>query len=227
MLSKHHFKMITSALFMAIVIPVLYSSCIKDRLQQAVLVVPPPVNIPPVDTIPVSTDTALHLLDYWDFNTNDTSTLLMPTFATGSAAITYVSNYFDDVNPGSSFNVRNGDTTGDALRMRNPFTSVTFLFPTTGYKNPVFTFAAQRSSNGPSVNNIFYTIDGINFINDSLLTTSISLDTAWAAYKVDFTGVKRVSNNAKFAIQFISGNNNTGTSGNDRYDNVALDAYKQ
>ena len=224
-------KFFLFALFIACT-AITVSSCVKDRIQPVVIVPPP------VDTSGSGTDTSgntgtdtssgtFQVVDYWNFNSNDTSTLLIPNVSFSSASISYVANYFDDVNPGSSFNVRNNDSAGDALRMRNPFVSVTFNLPTTGYTKPVFTFAAQRSNSGPMVNNIYYTIDGTNFINDSLAQTSFSIDTAWTLQSIDFSGITRINNNANFAIRFISGDNNTGTSGNDRYDNVTLEAYKK
>lgn len=218
--------------FVACVI-ITVSSCVKDRIQPAVVIVTPPIDTMHHDTTGTGsggTDTSsgtFTLLDYWNFNSNDTSTLLIPNVSLNSASISYVSASFDDVNPGSAINVRNNDEAGDGLRMRNPFTSITFNVPTTGCSKPVFTFASQRSSSGPTINNIYYTIDGTSFINDSLAAGSISIDTAWTKYSVSFAGIKRADNNAKFAIRLITGNNNTGTSGNDRYDNVTLEAYKK
>ena len=205
----------------------LNTSCVKDRIQP---VVTPPVDsttIPPIDSTTIPADTSLHLLDYWNFNSSDTNQMLIPSPILGSASITYVAAYYDAVSPGSTINLRISDSAGTGLRMRNPFTSVTFNMPTTGYKKPAFTFSAERSNSGPMSDNVYYTVDGTNFINDSISTASFSLDTTWALYKVDFSAISRVSNNPAFAVKFISQDNNTGTSGNDRYDNVTLEAYKQ
>ena len=205
------------------------SSCIKDRIQPTVVIVtPPPVDTTVTDTTVTDTSSgSFQVVDYWNFNSNDTTQMLIANPIFGRTSITYQGNYHDAVNPGSTLNARNGDSAGNGLRMRNPFVSVTFTMPTTGYTKPVFTFAVQRSSNGPTINNIYYSIDGTNFISDSLSQTSVSIDTVWALHSIDFSGITRANNNPNFAIRLVTGDNNTGTSGNDRYDNVTLEAHKK
>jgi hypothetical protein len=206
-------KKITLLLIPAFIYFFSATSCVKDRVSA-----------------PAAPDTSLGsrmLIHYWNFNSSDTTQMLMPNTSIGGASITYVAAYYDAVDPGSSFNLRNGDTAGTGLRMRNPFTSVTFNLPTTGYQQPILIFAAERSSNGPSIDNVSYTLDGTTFTAGGLAANTFALDTLWNEYTFDFSSIAGASNNPHFAVQFSSANNNTGTSGNDRYDNVTLDAYKQ
>jgi hypothetical protein len=199
------------------------TSCVKDRVQPAVVVTPP-------DTTGVTNDT-LYLIDYWNFNSVDTSTIsvLVPNYTVNGASITYVAAYYDVVTPGDTANARFGDSAGNGLRMRNPFASITFHMPTTGYQKPLFTFDAESSSStGPTVDSIYYTLDGSTFINTGLSSATFTLSqTAWMEYQFDLSRIAGATNNPNFAIEFVTANSNTGTSGNDRYDNVTLEAYKQ
>lgn len=196
------------------------TSCVKDRTM--------PVVVSPQDTTGITNDT-LYLIDYWNFNSADTTQMLVPNSTVNGANITWVAAYYDAVDPGSTINARNNDTAGTGLRMRNPFTSVTFNMPTTGYQKPILTFAAESSSSsGPTVDDIFYTLDGSTFVNTGLPAASFMLSqTDWTQYQFDFSTIAGATNNPNFAVQFVPANNNTGTSGNDRYDNVTLEAYKQ
>jgi hypothetical protein len=191
------------------------TSCIKDRVQPA--------------SSGGGTLGSRQLIHYWNFNSTDTTTIsvLVPNFTIGGGAITDVASYYDVVTPGSILNARNGDTAGNGLRMRNPYTSMTLILPTTGYTQPILTFAVESSASGPTGNTISYTLDGTTFINTGLAVNEFSIDTSWTEYSIDFSAISGANDNPNFAIQFTTTNNNTGTSGNDRYDNITLDAYKQ
>jgi hypothetical protein len=137
----------------------------------------------------------------------------------------YIAAYIDTFNPGTSLNARPANDSGGAVRLRKPYTSMTIHLPTTGYKQPIFSFACERSNSGPTNNNIEYTTDGVNFVTTGLSASTVQPEVTWKQYTIDFSNISAVDDNPKFAIRFTATTNNTGTSGNDRYDNISLDAY--
>jgi hypothetical protein len=193
---------------------VIVSSCLKDR------------NFPSIDTIfkqPGLPDLgARTMIHYWSFN--NVSALTAPSFSIGGAALEYNGATYDDVSPGSLLNARNADAEGAGLRLRNPAGDFILSLPTTNYKDLILTFATQRSSSGAQQNTFYYSIDGINFISDSLQPNMLRNDTIWNAYYIDFSSIKRVNNNPNFKIKIEFSIGQDGTSGNDRYDNITLDA---
>jgi len=188
------------------------ASCVKDRIGSTSS---GPVNIG-----------NRKLIHYWSFNfTSDTTQMRMPDTTIGGGRIDYVAGYIDSVHPGSELNVRQGNDSGGALRVRNPYTSMTIHMPTTGFKQAILTLAVERSNSGPSANAVLYTTDGTTF--QPAPTNLITIGTTWALVSVDFSSLSATDNNPNFAIQFVPTSGNTGTSGNDRFDNITLDAFPQ
>jgi len=190
------------------------ASCVKDRIQ-------PPVS----NVINTAGDSLIY---FWDFNIED-STDRSPAFNAGSAAATYrYHSSYIDFTTGSGINLRTGFDTGSCLRVRNPSDSVVFAMPTTGYKDVVMQFAEQRSSSGPSINAVYYTTDGINYINTAISSVNTyTVDTTFGLHAFNFASDANTNNNPKFAVKIVFTNNNTGTSGNDRFDNVSLEGIKE
>ena len=217
----------------------LFSSCTKDR-----------VNAPNNNVVVIPGNRIL--LHYWDFNSTDTvlmrSVTYSDTFFIPNAIIPSIEiphhisatdSSYDQYNPGTSVNVRrNGDSTG-ALRVRNPSTYMIIHAPMNGYKSAILSLAAMRSSSGAALNNISYTIDGINYLSAGLSSTTIDMSdnayTVWnplssahpSIFTFDFTGIAGVDDNPKFAIKIFFANVASATSGNDRYDNITIDAYRK
>jgi hypothetical protein len=198
-------------LLLTTLIALAYTSCIKDRNFKLEVFTKP--GLPDL-----STRTIIH---YWNFNT---ATLLTPTLSSGGASLGYTGGgAYDAVNPGTNLNARGTDAAGGGLRLRNPAGTFTLTMPTTNYKDIIFSFAVQRSNNGPQQNKISYTVDGTHFITDSLETKILKVDTLWQNFYYDFSNIKRVNDNPNFKIRINFAVNDTGTSGNDRYDNIVLD----
>ena len=190
------------------------SSCVKDRVSSA--------SAGPV----VLGDRKL--IHFWSFNSGtDSSSLAIPDTTIGGGTISYSfapNGYADAVSPGSALNKRMGVDSGSGLRVRNPFYSFVIHTPTTGYQKPVLQFVVERSNSGPANNSISYTVDGSNYITDGLNATSITLTTAWTQYSVDFSSIPSVDNNPHFAVKFSNSIADT-SGGNDRYDNISVDAF--
>lgn len=194
--------------FLVLSLIVLLSACVKDRVTDA-----GKVPVTPIDP------GERELIHYWDFNG---SALLNPKFTIGGAAIN-LSDVYDNVE-GTALNARQNSDAANGLRVRNPSTQMILKVPTTGYKTPLLTFAVMRTSNGAKENIIEYTTDGVNFTNLGLTANVVDLDTVWSVFSIDFSAIDAVNNNPDFAIRFKFNIGNTNASGNNRYDNITIDA---
>ncbi len=179
---------------------------------------------------PVVTPTNDTLIYYWNFNKQDT-TDHKPDFPTsgGSAFFAYDASYIDYTN-GSTVNLIGPvSDTGTCLRVRNPSNSLIFVMPTTGYDSIVFAFAEEASStsSGSTINTISYTTDGTNYISTALSNNQYNVGIAFGLQTFSFSTDPNVNDNPKFAIKIEFTNNHTGTSGNDRFDNVTLSGVKK
>ena len=150
-----------------------------------------------------------------------------------TANITYVgtgAGYMDQYVSPTTLNAQNGDLSGSGLRFRNPCDTrnVIITAPTTGYKNVVMQFATARSStSGASIQNYSYSLDGVNFITTGLATTTFSpnVDPTYNVVTLDFSAITGVNNNPNFVVQIsFGGPEATGTSGNNRIDNLTFQA---
>ena len=163
---------------------------------------------------------------YWNFNNQDSSNRVADVAVHNGAHYSYYCAYID-FTAGSNLNLRNGADSGQCLRLRNPSDSVIFYMPTTGYDSISVEFAEEASGSGSTQNAIFYTTDGINYISTALGNNSYTVGTTFATYSYSFASDPNVKNNPKFAIKIAQLNNNTGTSGNDRIDNMSMSGVKQ
>ena len=186
------------------------ASCVKDRIPPVV----GPVVIPTSDT----------LMYYWSFNNADSANRA-PDFAVPghTATYKYYANYIDFTG-GSGLNLIGATDTGECLRVRNPSDSLIFQLPTTGYDSIVLCYAAEASSttSGCTLNTITYTTDGTHYVSTALPNNQYTLGTTFALQTFNFSSDPNVNNNPKFAVKIQFSNNNTGTSGNDRFDNLSL-----
>ena len=174
------------------------------------------------------------LIHYWNFNSiTGTQTSVSPDLTlipSGGAAITYPGSgagYMDAFSPGYDLNSQNSEVAGSGLRARNPSDTRNLLLslPTTGYKNIVVQFATAISSSGATTQTYSYTIDGNTFITDGLSTTTNnpSTDPTPTLVSLDFTAISGVNNNPNFKIKInFSGTTASGTTGNNRFDNVSV-----
>jgi len=190
-------------------------------------------------TISIAVNTApLFLLHYWNFNNLVTGTLTTVNadstlITTSTANITYTgtgAGYMDQYASPSTLNAQNGDVSGLGLRFRNPSDArnVIITAPTTGYKNVVLKFATARSStSGASVQNYSYSLDGVNFITTGLATTTFNpnIDPTYDVITLDFSSITGANNNPNFVVKIsFGGAEASGTSGNNRIDNVTFQA---
>jgi hypothetical protein len=170
------------------------------------------------------------LVYYWDFNNMDSSARSPHYSAPGTsgAHYEYHCSYIDYNSPGDTFlNIQMGDTAGACLKARNPSDSLVFFMPTTYFQNIHLSYAEQRTTNGAQTNSVHYTVDGIHFIPSSVAdavdsSTYTTILNTWTLYTFNFSSDALTKNNPNFAVSIVFSNGNTNTSGNNRFDNVAL-----
>ncbi len=155
----------------------------------------------------------------------------VPAYSTLSKKYT---TYWDAGNGEASdtFNVRAGGlsgTTSNYLRVRNPSDSMELLFamPTTNYKNLTLSFGLEKSSltSGMGKQVFDYSTDGgsswktsgLSILSDSLTNAVFNL------MSVSFKGDAAVNNNSNFIFRIKFLTLNTGTKGNNRFDNISLE----
>jgi hypothetical protein len=186
------------------------------------------------------------IVHYWDFNnlTKTYSNPNIPAFSTdfsanpsaqGSIVYTRIagtsSTYAGYIDPvaGDLGNVQFGVAAGNALRVRNPVDSIElhFIIPTTGFKNIGFNYVIEESSNiSPLTRKFDYSTDGgTTWITTGLsITTESNLDsTKFDPVAITFAGGSAAENNANLVFRIkMSGGLSSGTSGNNRYDNITV-----
>ena len=120
----------------------------------------------------------------------------------------------------------NGNNIG--IRLRNPSDNMQFLWyvPTVNYKNIIIKYATKSSSfkSGQHDQDFSYSIDsGKNFITTGLPLQSVTPDTVWGLATVDLHSIITINNNAKFVFRILFAGNNTGSKGNNRFDNITIE----
>jgi len=174
------------------------------------------------------------LLHYWHFNTLPTGTITAAlstdlSIVAGTKSITYPgtgAGYLDDV-AGDALNAQGAEAAGKGLRPRNPSNTRELLiaFPTTGYEDIVVRFATTRTNQGASEQLYSYSIDGgTTFITTGLpvATFSPTVDT-YGLVTLDFSAIAGANNNPNFIVKVnFGGTTASGTSGNNRFDNITV-----
>ena len=177
------------------------------------------------------------ILHYWNFNTTP---ILDPTISIipgGTLSFDYSTVAISPLGYVDSFprtdlltiNAQNGDDPGNSLRVRCPVTSFIINAPTTNYNNIILTYAVAKSNSGPATDSVYYTIDGLNYINSGLTiqTYSVSTDPSYEVHSFDFSSFNSVSNNPNFKFKIVLVGADIATSGNNRFDNITIKGIHQ
>jgi hypothetical protein len=145
--------------------------------------------------------------------------------------------YWDN-NLGDSINQRIGyggccpaftaTTNNSSIRCRNPNDSMQFLWyiPTKNFKNIVLKWESEASSttSGPHRMNYDYSLDsGVTYINTNLPRLFDSAGTSWGKITLNLSGISGMNNNNKLIFRLKFGAPNTGSSGNNRFDNITVE----
>jgi|GEM_PF-801331 len=178
--------------------------------------------------------------DYSIIDTNKTSLVYARVTNASSTYAGYVDAYPTIVADSDVYNLRaiNGTpvVAGSSYRLRNPADSAYLLFymPSTGYKNLKFSYSVEASSvaSGIHTNNFSYSTDsgatwktvGLDHLSDSTISLNVTPQCVFKLITVTFTTADTtVNNNAKLVFKITPSGNTSLTSGNDRFDNFALD----
>ena len=138
--------------------------------------------------------------------------------------------YCDNTAVGDTTNARQGAAAGAGFKARNPNDSMELLVyaPTTHYTNLQIKYACELSSytSGDSVNVFSYSLDsGATWVSSG---TGLSewVDSGSLAYRLVSVHVNDpgAANNSKFVFRIRLAGRNALTSGNNRYDNVTIEA---
>ncbi len=146
--------------------------------------------------------------------------------------------YWDNGTLGDTINQRIGvvgccpsfsaTTNNSYVRMRNPSDSMQFLMyiPTKNFKNIIIKYGSQASStaSGQHRQNFDYSLDsGNTFITTGLPKLFDSAGTSWGKITVDLKNLSTINNLNKLMLRIRFGAPNTGTSGNNRFDNLTVE----
>lgn len=185
------------------------------------------------------------VIAYWNFNnltpggttgapSNANQTAYAPSQGAGSLNLQNIVSRAGTTLPwgitnfgGSTLNTLNSDPSGQALAIEGGTTSLqnngarmVLQVSTLGLENLVLTFATRGTAAGFVSNQVAYSTDGVNYTN---FGTPYSQTTSYALMTFDFSSVTALDNvsNAYVRITF---NGATSASGNNRIDNIQLNA---
>ena len=142
-----------------------------------------------------------------------------------SASIQYQGSgagYMDDVD-GTTENTRMDAPPGKALRVRNPSDTRSLIFDisTEGFKNIVFSYAVCRTKNGATKQSLYF-----NTTDDdsgwTLFSSGIPVNENFETKTFDFSKIEEANDNKFFKVRLTFDENSSGTSGNNRFDNVTV-----
>lgn len=170
-----------------------------------------------------------NLIYYWHFNNlpEEVLTSVAADFpATSQAAITYPGTgdgFMDRASPGSALNSYLGEPEGYALRVRNPSHTRELILQASseGYQNLYLTFAVQRTSNGAQQQELYFSANAGQ--SWTQVGGAYSITEEFRVKSFDLTGLPAVNDNADLMFRILfTGSNASGTSGNNRFDNISL-----
>lgn len=170
---------------------------------------------------PVNVPEPLH---YWSFNDGS---VLNAFFTVGGASLLALGSMSTEflLDSGHDFdgsNARFDEGVGTHLRINDATgTTLQFNLPTTGYKFPVLSYEARRSGQGAGLHFISISTDGDTFF----LVDSVPIyDDSPLVCSFDFSALLGTADNPDFKVRIKVVQGEGGVDGNNRIDNLSLDA---
>ncbi|MCC5937671.1 MAG: CotH kinase family protein [Lunatimonas sp.] len=124
------------------------------------------------------------------------------------------------------------ESTMRGIRVRNPLEIagakgyLILDLPTTGHKEPIFSAAVSRTANGPGKIVLSYRSDeSEDWRQEALSQTEFELSTEYSLIEVSFESGPGTTHNASLQLRIDFFENTENTSGNVRFNNVALRAF--
>jgi len=115
-----------------------------------------------------------------------------------------------------------------SVRARNPSDSMQFLWyvPTKGYKNIIIKYITELSStsSGQAAQLYSYSLDsGATWLTTGLSKSFDSTGVkSWHLDSINLSGITGANDNSKLVFRITFRTHNTGTSGNNRFDNITI-----
>ena len=200
-----------------------------------------------LNSIISSTVSAQTLIHYWNFNTFSGT---MPTPAIKAIPADYTvlpgsnARVLYTMQPGTSagyfsllesftsnaedydtVNLRMDSDAGTYIRTKNPSDSMELLLytPSTHFRNVVLTFGTCGSNHGMKYQHYDYSIDsGATWTTTGLSMLTDSVRSTFRRITLTCSNTT-VNNNPKLVFRIRWTGNNTGTRGNNRFDNISLE----
>jgi hypothetical protein len=185
------------------------------------------------DLLPPIEENEKTIVNYWHFNTavGDQDTV-HADYSNGGAYIRYqpidpmgtMIGRMDETS-GTAINAKAGYDAGRCIRPRNPSENGELLITlnSEGFENLKLSYATQTSSfNSGMLRQVLYiSTDGVNFNQFGDTFTFVSTDFELVEFDLSTLAAANDNPNLMAKIRFIG--NNSGTSGNNRFDNVVLE----
>lgn len=193
-----------------------------------------PAGTPALATINLTKDTSIvawfsnSLIHYWHFNNlpDEVFTEVDSDFSLNDGAlITYpgTGEGYMDRTDGSLLNANMDAPAGFGLRVRNPSDSRELIVavPSTGYRELQFSFAVHRTNNGAQQQEFYYSPDAGETWEQIGTAYDVFLDYTVKAF--DLSEIDEVNDNPDLQFRILfTGEEASGASGNNRFDNLAL-----
>lgn len=209
-----------------------------DNLNDPLINITPTGNLALTAYFTESQTPEVQLIHYWHFNNlpDGTLTYVQSDFSeVNGALITYPGTgegYLDRrthraEDPVSNLNLQLGQepNQGAVLRARNPSDTRSLIIetPTTGYKDITLAFATTRTSNGATQQEVYYSTDGGNQWHFSGQSHTLHTLPEWELITIDLSNKPLINNNANLQFKIVfTGDNTSGSSGNNRFDNISV-----
>ena len=170
------------------------------------------------------------IVNYWHFNTADGDLdTVHADYSNGDAYILYQQidpmgdaiGRMDDVG-GSDINARAGYDADRGIRPRNPSENGELLLTlnSEGFENLKLSYASERSGSGMLKQVLYISTDGQTF---APFGDTVIVATSYELVEFDLSGLAAANNNPNLMAKIRFFEQNTGTSGNNRFDNVVLE----
>ncbi len=174
------------------------------------------------------------VVHYWHFNDLPEGTLhnveadFSMTDHTAHISYPGTGNGYMDRTDGTLLNAKFNAGAGYGLRVRNPSNTRELILSLSskGYENLEFSFALHRTNNGARQQELYYSTDG--GISWTLVAYTYNIGTSFAYYNYDLSGFEAANNNSDLKLKILfTGAEASGSSGNNRFDNVVLHGTSQ
>lgn len=189
----------------------------------------------PIASLTFASSAQAVVLGYWNFNNLNSTTDGTTTYAATSGVDTNATLTLGGITSGitnfggTTLNALNSDPAGQALAIQggagtpipNNGSTLTFLINMTGYNNPILSFATRNTSSGFTNNQASYSTNGIDFTAFGSPLTGFS--TTFATRTIDFSSVNALDNAASAYLR-ITLSGATDANGNQRFDNIQVNA---